>query len=112
MSAEVYKVVENCHLFSGLDPGLISQVAASATRKTLGCNEFLFQKGDRADALWGVLSGRIATQVSTDDGKELVLDTLISRRIAGDYRDTGRHSVIYITGPTGQKVDHARQRLY
>jgi CRP-like cAMP-binding protein len=54
---EIRQVIENSHLFSGLDPGLIEDIAASATKRTLGANELLFQKGDRADALWGVLSG-------------------------------------------------------
>jgi CRP-like cAMP-binding protein len=74
LPSEIRQVIENSHLFSGLEPGLMDDIAVSAAKRTLGAGEFLFRKGDRADALWGVLSGRIVTEVRADDGKEMVLD--------------------------------------
>jgi adenylate cyclase len=74
LPSEICQVIENSHLFSGLDRGLIEDIAASATKKTLGAHELLFQKGDRADALWGVLSGRIVIEARADDGKEMILN--------------------------------------
>jgi len=62
MTVEILQVIENNHLFSGLNGELIREIAASASKKTLGSNEILFRKGDRANAMWGVLSGRIVTQ--------------------------------------------------
>jgi len=75
MSTEIQKIIESSHLFAGLAPGLIREIASTASKKSFGSHQYLFQKGDTADALWGVLSGRIDIQVSTDDGKEMVLDT-------------------------------------
>ena len=75
MRNNIYKVMENSHLFEGLRPDLINAIASSATRKKIATGEVLFQKGDPADALWGVLSGRIVIEFGAEDGKQMVLDT-------------------------------------
>jgi len=84
MPSEIRQVIENSHLFSGLEPGLMDDIAASAAKRTLGAGEMLFQKGDRADALWGVLSGRVVIEVRADDGKEMVLDVFEAGDIFGE----------------------------
>ena len=73
MQKEIRRVLENSHLFEGLRSDLIDEISSSARCKTIEAGEILFQKGDPADALWGVLSGRIVIEVGTDDGKEMVL---------------------------------------
>ena len=62
----------------------MDDIAVSAAKRTLGAGEFLFRKGDRADALWGVLSGRIVTEVRADDGKEMVLDVFEAGDVFGE----------------------------
>jgi CRP/FNR family cyclic AMP-dependent transcriptional regulator len=84
LPSEIRQVIENSHLFSGLDPGLIEDIAASATKKTLGAHELLFLNGDRADAVGGVLSGRIGIGVRADDGKEMVLDEFLVGDVFGE----------------------------
>ncbi len=84
MQKEIRQVIENSHLFEGLQPDLINEIASSATRKTIGAGEILFQKGDPADALWGVLSGRIVIEVVTDDGKKMVLDVFREGEVFGE----------------------------
>jgi adenylate cyclase len=84
MQNEIRQVIENNHLFEGLRPDLIDEIASSATRRSLDADEILFQKGDPADALWGVLSGRIVIEVGTDDGKEMVLDTFVQGEVFGE----------------------------
>jgi adenylate cyclase len=84
LPSEIRQVIENSHLFSGLEPGLMDDIAASAAKRTLGAGELLFQKGDRADALWGVLSGRVVIEVRADDGKEMVLDVFEAGDIFGE----------------------------
>ncbi|MFC1701992.1 tetratricopeptide repeat protein [Pseudomonadota bacterium] len=84
MPSQIHKVIENSHLFSGLDPELIENIASSATKRSLGANELLFQKGDRADALWGVLSGCIVIEVRADDGKEMILDEFHVGEVFGE----------------------------
>jgi adenylate cyclase len=84
LPSEIRQVIENSHLFSGLEPGLMDDIAASAAKRTLGAGEMLFQKGDRADALWGVLSGRVVIEVRADDGKEMVLHVFEAGDIFGE----------------------------
>jgi CRP-like cAMP-binding protein len=84
MQNNIYQVMENSHLFEGLRPGLIDEIASCATQKTVTAGEVLFQKGDPADALWGVLSGRIVIEFVADDGKEMVLDTFVQGEVFGE----------------------------
>lgn len=84
MSDHIHQVIENSHLFSGLDRKLIGRIAATATIKSLSENELLFQKGDPADALWGVLSGRVVIQMCSDDGKEMVLEAFEAGDVFGE----------------------------
>lgn len=84
LPSKIRQVIEHSNLFAGLDPGVLDDVAASATKRSLRANELLFQKGDRADALWGVLSGRIIIEVRTDDGKEMLLDEFHSGDVFGE----------------------------
>lgn len=81
---EIRQVITTSHLFRGLRPDLIEEIASSATWKTVGADEILFQKGDPADALWGVLSGHIVIEVGTDDGKEMVLDSFSKGEVFGE----------------------------
>jgi len=81
---EIRRVIENSHLFRGLRPDFIDEIASSTTGKTIGAGEILFQKGDPANALWGVLSGRIVIEVGTDDGKEMVLDVVGKGEVFGE----------------------------
>ena len=74
MPTQIRHVIENSHLFAGLGKDLIGQIETSAHRRTLDANGILFQKGDPADALWGVLSGRVEINVRNEDGREMVLD--------------------------------------
>ena len=62
----------------------MDDLAASVTKKTLRAHELLFQKGDRSDALWGVLSGRIVTEARAEDGKEMVVDVYQAGDIFGE----------------------------
>jgi len=80
----IRQVIENSPLFSGLDSGLLDDVASSVSKRTLRAHELLFQKGDRSDALWGVLSGRIVTEARAEDGKEMVLDVYQPGDIFGE----------------------------
>ena len=84
MQQKIRQVIANNHLFEGLRPDLIDEIASSATRRTVGAGEILFQKGDPADALWGVLSGRIVIDVGTEDGKEIVLDVFVEGGVFGE----------------------------
>jgi adenylate cyclase len=84
MTVEILKIIEDNHLFAGLSGELLHEIASSASKTTLGSGQILFRKGDRANALWGVVSGRIVTQVTAGDGKELVLDVYDAGDVFGE----------------------------
>ncbi len=84
MRKEIHRIIENSHLFKGLRPDLINEIASTATLRTLGAGQTLFQKGDPAEALWGVLSGRVVLESRSDDGKEFVLDSFVKGDVFGE----------------------------
>jgi CRP-like cAMP-binding protein/class 3 adenylate cyclase/TolB-like protein len=84
MKTEILQALESSPLFAGLPGGLLEKIAGSVTRKKLAAGELLFQQGDHADALWGVLSGRIVVEVRADDGKEMVVDSYEPGDIFGE----------------------------
>ncbi len=84
MQNRILQVLKDSHLFEGLRPELIDKIASSGTQKTIAAGEILFQKGDPANALWGVLSGRIAIEIGTDDGKEMVLEIIGEGEVFGE----------------------------
>ena len=84
MQNQTRQILQNSPLFKGLWPDLIDQIAAATTRRKLGPDQILFQKCYPADALWGVLSGRVVSVVSTDDGRELVLDSFVQGEVFGE----------------------------
>jgi CRP-like cAMP-binding protein len=84
MSGQIHQVIKNSYLFSGLDPNLIGRIADAASAKSLAAHEILFQKGDPADALWGVLSGRVVIEMCSEDGKEMVLEAFEAGDVFGE----------------------------
>jgi CRP-like cAMP-binding protein/TolB-like protein len=83
MANQKQQIIGKNPLFNGLKPELIAKVVASTTTKSVGPGELIYQKGDAADAVYGVLSGHVVLEVSTDEGKELVLETKDQNDIFG-----------------------------
>lgn len=60
--------------FSDLTPAVVEKLAALARRRKLADGGLLFVKGDAADGLYGVVSGRIRVVATAADGKELLVN--------------------------------------
>ncbi len=60
--------------FRDLPDGVVAQLAEFAQRRRLGDGERLFAKGDAADGLYGVLSGRVRISANASDGRELLVN--------------------------------------
>lgn len=67
----VFSIIEQSQVFGGLNKVLIDGIVGVATRTTINAGEFLFQKNDQADAVWGVLSGRIVVNARRDDENKI-----------------------------------------
>ncbi len=59
--------------FRDLPEGVVAQLAECALRRRLGDGERLFAKGDAADGLYGVISGRVRISSHGADGRELLI---------------------------------------
>ncbi len=76
MAEHILRVIGQSELFAGLDPLLLRKIADVAQRTSLSAGEILFQQGDPADAVWGVLSGRITQTMRNEDGREMTVDVI------------------------------------
>jgi NTE family protein len=72
-------------LFRDLDPGLLSNLAASARRIELAGGSILFKHGDDGDALYVVATGRLRASVMDDDGVEVVLGDVGRGEVVGEF---------------------------
>ena len=68
-------VIAASEFFSGASPAVIDAIAAQADERTLVRNDVLFNEGDAPDALYIVLSGRIAIAIDNKplDSRESVV---------------------------------------
>jgi CRP/FNR family transcriptional regulator, cyclic AMP receptor protein len=71
-------------LFADLDPGELDRILADAHDVRLSRNQVLFNQGDPAEALYGVLSGRVAISLQSSDGRESVLALMEAGDLFGD----------------------------
>ncbi len=60
-------------LFRGLAPTALADIARAARKVSLGKKEPLFRQGERADAVFLVLSGQAKVLETGDDGNQVVL---------------------------------------
>ena len=76
MAEQLLRVIGQSELFAGLDPVLLRKIAAAAEETSLHAGQILFQQGDPADAVWGLLSGRITQTIRNEDGREMTVDVI------------------------------------
>lgn len=60
--------------FRDLPDDIVAQLAAIAMHRRLGDGELLFAKGDAADGLYGVITGRVRISTAGSDGRELIVN--------------------------------------
>ncbi len=63
-------------LFQGLEDEVIDRIVSLGVTERLKIGETLFMKGDKGDALYGVLSGRVRIYASAPSGKEVTLNAM------------------------------------
>jgi CRP/FNR family cyclic AMP-dependent transcriptional regulator len=72
-------------LFSGLEPGEMSQVVAAARPLRKERGEFIYMPGDRADCVYVLKSGRIKLSVLAESGKEITIDLIQPGEVFGEF---------------------------
>lgn len=68
-------------LFQGVQDDALRSLAARAVATAIPANTLVFQEGDKPDALYVLVSGKVKVFLKGENGKELVLST----KGPGDY---------------------------
>lgn len=86
-SATLPKTVQpgRVQIFSGLDPGEMSRIAAHARSLRKARGEFIYIPGDRADFVYILKQGRVKLSVLAESGKEIAIDIIQPGEIFGEF---------------------------
>ena len=82
--ASVSEILRSTDLFEGFDDADLDQVATAAEVRSLRRNDVVFGEGDEADAVYVVLSGRIAIANTSPDGRESVVALMEAGDLFGE----------------------------
>lgn len=74
MSDSPINSISHSEWFRDLPDSVVAQLAELALHRRLGEGQRLFAKGDAADGLYGVLSGRVRISTHGHDGRELLVN--------------------------------------
>ena len=91
-------IIASSEFFSAASPAVIDAIASSAHEKNLVRGDVLFKEGDAPDALYIVLSGRIAIAIDNKplDSRESVVALMVEGNLFGDLAllDGGARSAL------------------
>jgi CRP-like cAMP-binding protein len=91
-------IIASSEFFSAASPAVIDAIASSAHEKNLVRGDVLFKEGDVPDALYIVLSGRIAIAIDNKplDSRESVVALMVEGDLFGDLAmlDGGARSAL------------------
>lgn len=92
----IINTLRGCQLFTGLPPGDLQNIAATAIIKSLEKGEYLFHEGDRATGFYVVQRGAINVHRVTAAGKEQVIHV---------FRTGDSFAEVALAGETGYPAD-------
>ena len=78
------KLLSQTEIFEGIDEELLADVANYSVRRTLERGDTLFTMGDQPDAMYVVLSGRIAIVTTAADGRDSVISLMEEDDLFGE----------------------------
>lgn len=71
-------------IFHGLPEDVLSDLSALAVTRSIAKDQLLFQKGDPADGLYCILSGRVRISVQSETGREVILNIMQPGEVFGE----------------------------
>lgn len=77
-------LIESFDIFRGLPREVVDELSAMAVTRSIARDQLLFQKGDSADGLYCVLSGRIRISVQSETGREIILNIMQPGEVFGE----------------------------
>lgn len=78
------KLLSQTEIFEGIDEGLLASIADYSVCRALERGDTLFAMGDRPDAMYVVLSGRIAIVTTAPDGRDSVISLMEEGDLFGE----------------------------
>jgi CRP-like cAMP-binding protein len=72
----VTTVLQRNYLFRGLTPSALARLASLASRRSYAKGAVIFAQGERGDALFGVVAGRVRISASGAAGQEVFLNIM------------------------------------
>jgi cAMP-binding proteins - catabolite gene activator and regulatory subunit of cAMP-dependent protein kinases len=71
-------------LFSQLKPAELDRILALAVERRFSNGQIIFQKGQEGSSLMMVLRGRVKISICSEDGKEIILNTIEAGNVFGE----------------------------
>jgi CRP-like cAMP-binding protein len=77
-------LLTNNIFFRGITAEKLDEILALSSENNYSNRQIIFQKGDAGDTLLAVLDGKVRITASSDDGKEIILNTMFRGDIFGE----------------------------
>ena len=77
-------LLRNHPLFRHLAPPILERISAYCRRRTAAKGSTIFKKGDPGTGLIGVLAGAVKISVTSEDGRDIVLNTIREGEVFGE----------------------------
>ncbi len=78
------RILETTQLLSALPPNALETLRTSSTMREVARNEVIFQQGEAATELFGIVTGRIAILTKSPDGRESLVAVLEEGSLFGE----------------------------
>jgi len=78
------KLLANTVFFREISSSELDKILAFSSEKHFSDGQIIFQKGDTGDNLLAVLDGKVRISTSSDDGKEIILNTIFRGELFGE----------------------------
>jgi CRP/FNR family cyclic AMP-dependent transcriptional regulator len=78
------RILETTQLLSAMPPNALETLRTSSTMREVARNEVIFQQGDAATELFGIVTGRIAILTKSPDGRESLVAVLEEGALFGE----------------------------
>ena len=107
-------VLQRSPLFRGLSPEAFDHVVALAVQRSFKGGEIIFTQGDRGDALYAVVTGKIRISAGLADGKEIFLNIMEPGDTFGEIAllDGGARTASATATVTSELVAIRREPLF
>ncbi|HQU61139.1 MAG TPA: Crp/Fnr family transcriptional regulator, partial [Saprospiraceae bacterium] len=85
-------ILQNFALFEGVEPELLTQLAAQAETLKVGRQQLIYEVGDRSDRVFFLAKGVVKIGTHSEDGREVIKQVLHPLALFGELCLAGEHT--------------------